>query len=80
VKSLVDALNSQATPEQIESLIAIAGRDNEITFTYTKSNGASETRHVSVLGVSGISLHARDHRDDKVKRFRLDRITNARHV
>jgi hypothetical protein len=80
VKSLVDALNSRATPEQIESLIATTGRSNEIIFTYTKPNGVSEIRRVSVMGMLGPLLRARDYKDDKVKSFRLDRITNAWHV
>ena len=48
VKSLADALNAQAPPDQIADLIANAGRGNEIVFTYTKPNGDSGTRHVTV--------------------------------
>jgi hypothetical protein len=78
VRSLVDALNAHASPEEIEGLITTAGRGNDIVFTYTKANGASETRRVCVRGVLGNSIRATDRKDEKVKSFRIDRITNAR--
>jgi hypothetical protein len=77
-QSVADALNEQLPPAEIGALIASAGHGNEITFTYTMPNGNSETRHVSVQGVSGQSLRGRDHKDDQVKSFRIDRITNAK--
>ncbi len=80
VQSLADALNSQASPNQIAQLISTAGRGNDIVFTYTKPKGGSETRRVSVQGVSGNSIRARDHKDGKVKNFRIDRISNARNA
>lgn len=78
VESLVDALNAQASPKQIAELISVAGRDNEIIFTYTKPNGDSSRRHVTVKGVAGDSIRALDHKDGEVKSFRIDRITRAR--
>ena len=80
VKSLVDALNARGSPAQIARLISTAGRGNDIIFTYTKPKGVAETRHVSVLGVSGNSIRVRDHRDEKIKNFRIDRISNARNA
>jgi len=77
-RSLVDALNAQASPDQIADLTATSGGANEIVFTYTKPNGDSATRHVTVEGVSGDSIRALDHKDGKVKNFRIDRITKAR--
>jgi hypothetical protein len=77
-QSLANALNAQLPPEKIADLIARTGHGNEITFTYTKPNGNSEKRHVSIQNVSGQSLRARDHKDDQVKSFRIDRITNAK--
>jgi hypothetical protein len=77
-KSLVDALNAQASPDQIADLISVAGRGNEIVFTYTKPNGDSATRHVTVEGVLGDSIRALDHKDGKAKSFRIDRITKVR--
>jgi hypothetical protein len=80
VKSLADALNAQASPDEIAQLISNAGRGNDIVFTYTKPKGGSDTRRVSVQGVSGNSIRARDHKDGNVKNFRIDRITNARNA
>ena len=77
-KSLVAALNSHAVPSQIAELIAESGRKNEIVFTYTKPSGESDIRHVTVKGVSGDSIRAVDHKDEKTKSFRIDRITNAK--
>ena len=78
VQSLAAALNSQASPDQIAQLISTAGRGNDIVFTYTKPERGSETRRVSVQGVSGNSICARDHKDGKLKNFRIDRISNHR--
>lgn len=80
VESLADALNAQASPDQIARLISSAGRGNDVIFTYTKPKGVSETRHVSVQGVSGNSIRARDHKDGEVKNFRIDRISDARNA
>jgi hypothetical protein len=80
VESLVDGLNAEGSPDQIARLVSTAGRGNDIIFTYTKPKGLSETRHVSVQGVSGNSIRARDHKDGKVKNFRIDRISNARNA
>jgi len=79
-ETLVDALNAKASPDRIAELIGAAGRGSEITFTYTKPEGDSEVRRVSVQEVSGNLLRARDHKDGTVKSFRFDRITNARHA
>jgi len=78
VGGLVDALNSNAPPEQIAQLIETAGRGNDIVFTYTKTKGGSETRRVTVRGVKGKSIRATDHKDGSSKLFRIDRISNAR--
>jgi len=80
VQSLADFLNTHAPPDQIARLIAAAGRGNDIVFTYTKARGNPEARHVFVQGASGNSIRARDHKDDKVKNFRIDRIANARNA
>lgn len=77
-RSLVDALNSQASPDEIAELISSGGRGDKIAFTYTKPNGEAETRHVTAEGVLGHSMRALDQKDGKVKNFRLDRITKAR--
>jgi hypothetical protein len=77
-QSLADAFNSHASPDEIAQLISTAGRGMGIQFTYTKPNGDSETRRVSVQSVSGNSIRARDHKDGHVKNFRLDRISQAR--
>ena len=78
LRSLADALNSGAAPTEIATLISTAGRGNDIAFTYTKSDGIPKLRQVSVQGVSGASLRARDHGDGEVKSFRIDRISAAR--
>jgi len=78
VRSLADALNEGSESTTIASLISTAGRSNDIAFTYTKPDGTSTVRHVSVQGVSGSSLRARDQKDGEVKSFRLDRISKAR--
>jgi predicted DNA-binding transcriptional regulator YafY len=78
VRSLADGLNSQASSQEIASLVANAGRGNDIRFTYTKPDGGSSTRTVSVEGVFRSSLRARDHKDGTLKSFRIDRISNAR--
>ena len=75
---LIDALNEQASPDEIEDLIFAGGRGKEIVFTYTKPNGDYGTRHAAVDGISGDSIRAFDHMDGKVKNFRIDRITNVR--
>ena len=80
VRSLADALNAQASPDEIAQLISTAGRGNDIVFTYTKQNGGTETRRVSVQGVSGNSIRAHDHKDGKIKSFRIDRIANAKNT
>lgn len=80
VRSLASALNAHASPNDISNLISAAGRGCDVTFTYTKPKGESETRHVSVQGVSGSSIRALDHKDSTVKNFRIDRITNARNA
>jgi hypothetical protein len=77
VKTLIDALNSQVSPQEIAGLIGDAGSGNEIIFVYSKPDGTFSTRHVTVYGVSGDAIRARDHKDDKVKSFRIDRITKA---
>ena len=79
-KSLADAINAQVSPDEIAQLISNAGRGNDIVFIYTKPRGGSETRRVSVQGVSGNSIRARDQKDGRVKNFRIDRITNARNA
>jgi len=76
-QSVAEALNSRVPAEELARLIATAGRGNEISFTYTKPNGRSQRRQVSVWGVSGKCIRAEDHKDGKVKNFRIDRITNA---
>jgi hypothetical protein len=78
VVSLTDVLNAHSRPEQIAELISNAGRGNEIVFVYSKPNGEETTRHVTVEGVSGDSIRALDHKDGKVKSFRIDRISRAR--
>jgi hypothetical protein len=78
VHSIAEALNSRADPKEIASLVLRAGRGNSIEFTYTKPDGSSSLRRVSVQGISGKSLRARDHKDGEVKSFRLDRITGVR--
>jgi hypothetical protein len=80
VESLADSLNAQATPDEIGQLISTADRGNDIVFAYTKPKSGSETRHVSVQGVFGNSIRARDYKDDKVKNFRIDRISEARNA
>jgi hypothetical protein len=78
VQSLADALNSQAPPDEIAKCISTGGRGNDIIFTYTKPEGGSDIRTVTVQGVSGNSIRAHDHKDGKLKSFRVDRISNAR--
>lgn len=77
-RPLVDALNDHASPNEIATNMKAGGRGTDITFTYTKPDGSTGLRQVSVEGVSGNSLRARDLADDSVKSFRLDRISNAR--
>jgi hypothetical protein len=76
--SLVDALNSGATANEIARIIADGARGTEIVFGYSKPGCPLENRHVLVQGVSGESLRAEDHKDSKTKNFRLDRISNVR--
>jgi hypothetical protein len=78
VRSLADALNDHATASQIANLLAVAGQGSDVTFLYTKPDGSSRPRKVSIVGVSGNSLRARDQADGIVKSFRLDRISEAR--
>ena len=56
LRSLAEALNEGASSTEIASLISTSGRGNDIAFTYTKPDGTSTVRHVSVQGVSGASL------------------------
>jgi hypothetical protein len=76
--SLIEAINAHASPAEIERRVATAGPGNDIAFTYTKPDGSSSTRKVTVQGVSGASLRASDHKDGQVKSFRIDRISKAR--
>jgi hypothetical protein len=77
-QSLAVAINNHASPDEIQQLISEVDREYDITFKYTKPDGSSITRRATVLGVSGASLRARDHKDGEVKSFRIDRISNAR--
>lgn len=77
-QSIAESLNNRSEPEPISKLIATAGRGKEISFTYTKTDGIYRTRQVSVVGVSGNLLRARDLEDGEFKSFRIDRISNAR--
>jgi hypothetical protein len=79
-KSLADALNAHAPSEEIGRLLAINGRGHAIVFRYTKSKGESEIRRVTIEGVSGGSIRALDHKDNTLKSFRIDRISDARNA
>jgi hypothetical protein len=78
LSSLADAINHHAPPSEIERLVSTAGRGNDLIFTYKKPDGSSTVRKVTVWGVSGGSLRARDHKDGTVKSFRIERISDAR--
>jgi hypothetical protein len=78
MESLADALNNGAEAKDIALLISTAGRGNDIAFAYTKPDGSSTLRQVSVQGISGDSLRAVDHKDGETKSFRIDRISKAR--
>jgi predicted DNA-binding transcriptional regulator YafY len=69
-----------ASSEKIGRLLAINGRGHAIVFRYTKPNGESEIRHVTIEGVSGESIRALDHKDNAFKNFRIDRISDARNA
>jgi hypothetical protein len=77
-KSFVEAINDHATPDEIRRLVSEVGSGVHIAFKYAKPDGNSTTRRVTVLGVTGASLRARDHKDDEVKSFRIDRISDVR--
>lgn len=74
--SIADALNAKAAPERISALLPTGGRA-EIVFLYSKPDG-NTTRRVTVVGVSGDSIRAVDHKDNKLKSFLIDRISKAR--
>jgi predicted DNA-binding transcriptional regulator YafY len=75
---LAEAINNHAAPSEIEGLVSATGRGCDVMFTYTKPDGISSVRKVTVQGVSGGSLRARDHADGQVKSFRIERISKAR--
>ena len=78
--SMAAALNSGASISDIEQLLAGSVRSIDLTFTYTKANGTSDIRTATAIAVKGDSLRARDHKDQKVKSFRVDRISNSRQL
>jgi predicted DNA-binding transcriptional regulator YafY len=80
LNSLVAALNNQESPAAMNDQLSLAANGVELAFTYTKEGGQAAVRRVTALGVMGESIQACDHEDDRVKTFRIDRISNARRI
>lgn len=75
--SMAAALNSNADFEEIERIYTSAKSAVDLSFTYTKDDCSSEIRMVTVVAIKGKSLRARDHKDQRVKSFRIDRISEV---
>ena len=72
---LAAALNGRARADRVGELIGGCGVD--LSFTYTNGEGEATARRVTVQALSGDAIRCLDLSDDKVKSFRLDRISDA---
>lgn len=73
----IEALNASEPVEVIEKLIPQVSGGLDVSFIYTKSDGTSNSREVTIFGTSGNSVRGRDHRDGKSKLFRIDRMKHV---
>jgi hypothetical protein len=78
VQRFIDLINENATFDEISELDASSICGVDLVFKYTKTNTSSEKRYVTVTGLKGNTICARDHKDDKIKSFRIDRISKVR--
>ncbi len=76
-QSVAGLLNSGSPSESIGELLAAGKTGCKLAFVYTKPDGSSRTRRVSVTSVAGKLLRANDLEDGEFKSFRIDRISNA---
>jgi hypothetical protein len=74
------ALSKHSSTERIASILQYCMNYIKLEFTYTKSNGSCDQRIVTLNKLSGDCIWALDHKDDKMKTFRIDRISNARAI
>ena len=75
---LIRRLNGSPDASSVSAAIEAGAKGVEITFCYTKPHQTPEVRHVAIVGTRGQCLMAIDKKDQGIKNFHLDRISEAR--
>jgi predicted DNA-binding transcriptional regulator YafY len=80
ITAISEGLNEKRGPEAIAKLLEAFGSGRHMSFRYTKPDGSSRIRQVSVWKVTGNLLKARDLEDGQIKSFQLDNISDAQAI
>jgi hypothetical protein len=80
IKAISEGLNEKMGPEELANRLETFGAGRHMSFRYTKPDGSSRIRQVSVWKVTGNILKAKDLEDGQIKSFQLDNISDAQAI